>query len=294
VEGFESRELTVDDGVTLRTYVRPAPSEGAPTLVLCNGLGGNIITWRHQVARLGQRYRIVTWDYRGLYGSALPPGRRQVALDVPRHARDAIAVADAHGVESAVFVGWSMGVQLNFELFRLIPERMAGLIQIAGSYGRSLTTTRFGKPGERLIMPAMAVFRQVVERGSGLVDRVLDSGVLIEAARRLGLVAPSIDVALTHELVRAYVKLDFEVYNKILATLGDHDARDVLPGLDRPVLIIAGDKDPMTPSWLSERMKAELPRAELVIVKGGSHYVPVEFPERVNAALSSWLERHGL
>lgn len=293
IEGFRASTVVTDDGVRLCVYERPAPDPGAPTLFLVNGLGGNLITWRHQIARLGPHYRIVTWDYRGLYASALTPAQKsaKVALDVPRHARDAVAILDHFGVERAVFVGWSMGVQLNFELAQRVPERIIGMIQIAGSFGRSLSTTWFGKPGERFILPAMGIFKHVVANGGRLIDRAIESGLLIGAARRLGVVASSIDVGLTRELVAAYVHLDFDVYNTILGTLGDHDAEAALPSLRVPVLILAGDRDPMTPAWLSKRMAAEIPDAELIIVPGGSHYVPIEFPERVNAVLTDWLHR---
>ncbi|MCA9516272.1 MAG: alpha/beta hydrolase [Myxococcales bacterium] len=293
MEGFERRDIVVDDGVKLAVFDLPHADDDAPVLFLSNGLGGNVVTWRHQIRHFKERFRIATWDYRGLYESALPPAQRApgaVKLDIPRHAKDAIAVLDALGIDRAVFLGWSMGVQLDFELFRRIPDRMLGLVQIAGSFGRSLSTTLFGKPGEKLIMPAMGVFKEVVRRAGGILDRAVDSGVLIGAAKRLGVVAPSIDAALTGEIVKSYVKLDFDVYNRILATLGDHDAFDVLPGLDRPVLVIAGDKDPMTPSWLSEKMVKALPRATLEIVPGGSHYVPVEFPTRVNGAIDRFLD----
>jgi len=293
VEGFNAGTLVTDDGVRLAVYERPAEREDAPTLFLVNGLGGNLITWRHQIARLGPHYRIVTWDYRGLYESALTPAQKSagVALDIPRHAADAVAILDHFEVERAVFVGWSMGVQLNFELVQRVPDRVEGLIQIAGSFGRSLSTTWFGKPGERFIMPAMGLFKHIVGNTGRLIDKAIESGLLIGAARRLGVVASTIDVGLTRELVAAYVHLDFDVYNAILSTLGDHDAEAALPGLDVPVLVLAGDRDPMTPAWLSKKMAAEIPDAELVIVPGGSHYVPIEYPDRVNGVLTDWLQR---
>lgn len=292
MEGFERRDIVVDDGVKLAVYDLPHPDPHAPVLFLSNGLGGNVITWRHQIRYFKERFRVATWDYRGLYGSALPPEQRGpggVALDVPRHARDAIAVLDTLGIDRALFVGWSMGVQLDFELFRRIPDRMTGLVQIAGSYGRSLSTTLFGKPGEKLIVPMMGAFKQVVKHTGGLATRAVDSGLFLGAAKRLGVVAPSIDAPLTAEIVKSYLALDFDVYNRILGTLGDHDAYDVLAGLDRPVLVIAGDRDPMTPAWLSEKMVKALPDARLEIVPGGSHYVPIEFPTRVNSTIDRWL-----
>lgn len=291
--GFKSGFIVADDGVRLAVYERPADRADAPALLLVNGLGGNLIAWGHQIARLGPHYRILTWDYRGLYASALTPAQKaaRVAVDIPRHAKDALAVLDHFGVERAVAVGWSMGVQLDFELARRAPERILGMVQIAGSYGRALSTTWFGRAGEHVILPAMGVFKHLASHGGWFVDKALELGLLFGTARTLGVVAPTLDVGLARELVAAYMGLDFDVYNRILATLGQHDAREDLPHLRLPVLVLAGDRDPMTPDWLSRRMASALPDAELVIVPGGSHYLPLEFPDRVNAVIAEWLRR---
>src|SRR6185503_11785474 len=39
---------------------------GAPAVVLCNGLGGTFEAFRYVYETLGEHYRIVCWDYRGL------------------------------------------------------------------------------------------------------------------------------------------------------------------------------------------------------------------------------------
>ncbi len=295
MEGFQKREIVTDDGVRLAIYDRPCPAgPDAPVLFLVNGLGGNLIAWRHQFNYFGGAFRICTWDYRGLYGSALDADtkRRGVALDIPRQARDAIAVMDAFEVERATFIGWSMGVQLNFELAQRITDRVDGLIQVAGSYGRSLSTTAFGRAGQWLAIPAMNAFKVFTERGGRqLVNLAMDASWAFSALSKAGLIAPSIDVELVREVVREYVKLDFEVYNRILQTLGEHDAWPALPSLSLPVLVIVGERDPMTPAWLSKKMVGALPDAELEVIRGASHYVPIEFPERTNAVIDAWMRR---
>ncbi len=291
--GFKRQDVVTADGATLATFESLPPVANPPTLLLVNGLGGNLTTWRHFVAAFRDTHRIVSWDYRGLHGSTLAPGETAETADlsIETHARDAAAVVEALEVDSAVFVGWSMGVQLNFELSRTMPERIEALVQIAGSFGRSLQTTRFGRGAEGLILPAMGIFKRAVEARSTWVKRVAGSRMLMNAAKQLGLVAETIDVELARDVVADYVKLDFGVYNKILAGLGQHDAEQQLPELDVPVLIVAGDRDPMTPDWLSRKMSELIPASELVVMKGGSHYLPVEFPDKLNAVVSRFLDR---
>lgn len=292
MDTFQSHRIVARDGVALHVFDRPGPGPDAPVMVLSNGLGGNVATFRHLIEAVGRTHRVVSWDYRGLYGSALTADQRDVvALGIEAHAADALEVLDARGVERAVFAGWSMGVQLDFELFRMAPERVEALIALAGGHGRALSHTVLGPAGERLLRPGLGVFRAVMTHGGGLVGRLGRSGLLLEAARGLGLVHRDVDAEVFGDLIGDYVDLDFEIYTRILGRLEDHDVEAVLPSVTAPVLVIAGDRDPMTPPWLSRRMVSRLPDAELVILRGGTHYVPVELPGEVNRHVLGFLAR---
>ena len=121
------------DGVGLHYEV---VGQGPRTLLLANGLGGRLYAWRPIIDALWPRYKLITWDYRGLFNSDSPPSPRQ--LSVAHHVDDACAVLDAEGVSRAVFVGWSMGVQLSLDLAATRPARVAGLVLINGTYGHVL------------------------------------------------------------------------------------------------------------------------------------------------------------
>ena len=286
---FATDTLVTGDGVALRVFDRPGPDESAPVLLLSNGLGGNLQTFRHLVAAVGDQCRILSWDYRGLYGSGLSADQKdRVPLDVDAHARDAEAILARAGAERVILVGWSMGVQLNFELVRRAPSRALAIVAMSGGYGRTLSRTIVGPWGERAIRPGLDVFRVLMET---LGPRLSRRGRwLIQAAKALRLVHPNVDVAVFDDLLGDYVNLDFEVYTRVLASLGDHDVEDVLPTIACPVLVISGDRDPMTPDALSAYMVDAIPEAELMIVRGGTHYVPVEFPKEINQRIVAFLE----
>jgi len=287
MDRFETATLTTEDGVALRIFDRPASPE-APALLLSNGLGGNLQTFRHLVAALGDEYRILSWDYRGLYGSAVTPAQKAtVALDVETHARDAEAVMAHAGVQQAVLVGWSMGVQLNFELVNRDPNRALAIVAMSGGYGRTLARTVVGPWGERAIRPGLDVFRALMEAMGPVLGR--RGKWLIQAARALRLVHPNVDVDVFDDLLVDYMNLDFDIYTRVLAALGDHDVEHVLPTITCPALVISGDRDPMTPDGLSTYMVESIPDAELMIVHGGTHYVPVEFPLDINRRISAFL-----
>lgn len=299
--GFTERTVQTSDGLSLAVFEHvPEPaSADAPAILLVNGLGGNLNTWRHLIQALAPRHRIVTWDYRGLHASRFAHDTRaaamrgEVRLDVGAHAADALRVMDAVGLPRAVLIGWSMGVQLNFELARLARERVAGLIQICGAAGRSIATTVLGKPGLKLIPPIMDLMRAATLRHGSWLARAASSPAALQVVKLLGAVAPSLDERLAADVVRDFVRLDFDVYNKILMSLGDHDATDVLPTLAVPTLVVAGTRDAMTPLAVSELMARQIPGAELVVMQGGSHYLPIEFPDALNQAVLRFLSQIG-
>lgn len=111
---FTHEELETEDGLSLALYhYTPKnfdPIE-KPTLVLLNGLGGNLVTWTHLIHAFKDKYRIVSWDYRGLYASALRAEAHErfrqgtLSVDFPHHVLDARRVLDHLEVEKAIFVG---------------------------------------------------------------------------------------------------------------------------------------------------------------------------------------------
>ena len=61
-----------------------------------------------------------------------------------------------------------------------------------------------------------------------------------------------------------------------------------------PTLIIAGDRDQLTPVPIAERMQREIPNSKLVVFPGHSHLVQVEKPAEVHAAIDEFLTASGL
>jgi pimeloyl-ACP methyl ester carboxylesterase len=77
----------------------------------------------------------------------------------------------------------------------------------------------------------------------------------------------------------------------MLRAAGEHSAEDLLPTVDVPTLVVAGDRDSFTPSEVSRAMAEAIPNAEFVLLKGGSHLGPLERREEVRLAILDFLER---
>src|SRR5262245_61392191 len=100
---IDTRRPTHFYGTALASPVTPAPFAGAPWVILANGLGGTYLAFRRQIDYLGNRYRFLTWDYRGLYASGRPSPDDAAGYAIPKHVRDLGAILAAEGIEQASF-----------------------------------------------------------------------------------------------------------------------------------------------------------------------------------------------
>lgn len=275
------------DGTRIATYEAGLPA--GPTLVLANGLGGNVTAWRHLIRHFADRLRFVTWDYRGLYRSSRPNGGPE-CWTIPRHCDDLDAVLATAGIERAVFVGWSMGVQVNLEYYRRRPERFTGLILINGTWGLPFETA-FRAPWMRTVGPRvldiLPHLAPLMSRSEPLVTR---TRAFVALAKALGLASPTLDEDVFFDLAHDWLNLDFDAYAAVFRGLAEHDAHDVLPTIRVPTLVITGERDLFTPMEISARMVSEIPGAEFLSIEGGTHYTPIEYPMIVNHRIQKFLE----
>src|SRR5262245_35717395 len=132
---IDTRTVRAFDGTRIAYHMTPAPYPDAPVVILANGLGGTYLAWRGQIDYLGDRYRFLTWDYRGLYQSGRPSPDVPEAYAILHHVRDLQSILAAERIERASLVGWSMGVQVVLEAIRTLPGVAANLVLLNGTYG---------------------------------------------------------------------------------------------------------------------------------------------------------------
>ncbi|NUN15515.1 MAG: alpha/beta hydrolase [Myxococcales bacterium] len=255
--------------------------------MLTNGLGGDIHAWHHFVTHFAPSTRIISWDYRGLYASSTLGQRTSVTM--PHHLEDMVAVIGAARCEKIVLVGWSMGVQLNFEWMRNYGDRVNGIIAINGTAGTPFRTAFQTDLVERHIPQAFEFIRKYWQKAAPWGARLAGSQAFLRSLQLLGLVGHTLKSNDFMDLAKAFAKLDFGVYSDILESVGNHSAHDVLPTINVPTLIMAGQHDLFTPVTTAREMSEAITDAELYVVPGGTHYCPLEFPELTNLRIEKFL-----
>lgn len=227
-----------------------------PTLLFLPGLASDAAMWRHQLAVLAPFSPRVT-DVHTRHDS------------IPAMAA---ALLDEHP-GPLVLCGASMGGMIAMEAARQAPQRIAGLA-LLGTLAHPETEEM-----RRIREAAIALFAQ------GQVREVI---------------APNVHLAFHRDNAAAHAAdyLDFvlragaeQLIRQNLAVIARPDAREHLPNITCPTLVLCGDKDMLAPVECSREIAALVPDAEMAIVHQCGHMLTMEQPESVTFLLKDWLRR---
>ena len=174
-----------------------------------------------------------------------------------------------------VLCGASMGGMIAMEAARQAPGRIVGLA-LLGTNARPETPEMFELRRSAIELFELGEARDVIEFNAGFAFHPARSGDAPLLRRYIDLV---LDAGVT-QLVRQ---------NRAL--MERPDAREQLPGLRCPVLVMCGDEDRLTPPECSREIAALVPHADLVWIAQCGHMLTMEQPAAVNATLGPWLQR---
>ena len=294
----KNRRVQVSDGTAI-AYAELGHGRRIP-VVLANGWSCSDAYWADVAPHLSALgHKVLLPDNRGHGESGLPrpPGFRarnitRADVSVDRMARDLLEVCDDAEVDEAVFVGHSMGVQTILEVYRHAPDRARGLVAVAGPYENPMKTFYGVGYFDRLfpighfaarLMPELLT--PALRVGLKSTRWSYNAAVALKAATRK-LSAERLAPYLAHLATR-----DPLVLFKMLESMRDHSAADLLPGLTTPLLVLAGRKDAFTPPAAQQKMHELAPGSEIVWFDDGGHCLPLEEPEGVIAAIEGFLEK---
>jgi 3-oxoadipate enol-lactonase len=242
-------------------------------VLLVQGLGYTREGWGATPRLLAERFRVITFDNRGMGASDIAPP----PYSIEELAADAVAVVDAAGLARVHVVGVSLGGFIAQELALGYPERVDRLVLACTSPGGSAafpmperTVRAFEEfmalPGEEglLVLVKNAIADANVEARPELVDEVF----------RYRLANPPDPAAWE---AQALVGMTFDVH----ARLGDVRA---------PTLVLTGTEDVVVDPRNSELLAAAIPDAQLRTIDGAGHLVFWEESEQFADAIAGFLE----
>lgn len=257
-----------------------------PAIVCCNGLGVSTFFWHYLVEWFGDTHCIVFWDYRGHGRSGLPTDFDDWTMD--GNVRDLAAVMDDAEIDKALLVGHSMGCQVVLEAWRTLSDRIVGIVPMLGAAGSPVRTFFDTELSEYVYRAAYYVGMNAVGLANAVTHWVAGKKTVYHLARWIVIdreLASWRDFKPYFEHMRG---LDVRVFLAMAKATNEHTAEDLLPRITAPVLVVGGEKDVFTPFYLTERLVAAIPGAELLRIKRGTHAALVEQPELINLRLEKF------
>lgn len=244
----EGRTVELAGGAT--TFVREvAGPRGAPVVMLLHGLTAVAdLNWFAVFESLGARFRVISAEHRGYARGPALVGRCRLE-DL---ADDAVAVADALGVDRFVPVGYSMGGAVAQLVWHRHPHRVAGLV-LAGTASVFRVSAR-----EHLLsrlLPAASTAARARPStagryvGSTLRARFAGSPHARWAVAELACHRPATMLAWAAALAR-------------------FSSRSWIAGVDVPTAVVATSRDVLVPTGRQLSMAAAIPGARVVHLDG--------------------------
>jgi 3-oxoadipate enol-lactonase len=250
-----------------RVLVREvAGPPGAPVLMLLHGWTATAdLNWFPVWGALAAHYRVVAFDHRG-HGHGIRSRRRFRLADC---ADDAVAVADALGIDRFVPVGYSMGGPIAMLIWHRHPERVQGLVLCA-------TAARFGT--NRLVRAQLVMFGPVATSSRALPRRVarpMFDRMIWSRTRGSGL----------HPWIVDQIRSgDPRHVLEAGAALGRFDNRPWVRTIDVPTAMVVVDGDQIVPTAHQEELAAMIPGVQVFHIDG-DHDVCVRHPRRFTRAV---------
>ncbi len=263
--------ITMRDGVKLFHREWGA---GRPALFVHSwGLTSDI--WAYQIAALGsQGLRCIMFDRRGHGRSEMPA----TGYDMDTLADDLAAVIEGLNLRDVVLVGHSMGCA---EIVRYVGRH--GTSRVAKIALLAPTTPGILKSADNPHGPPAAYFDGV------RAEWAADFPKWVEDNKRPFFTADT-SPAMIDWLVSVMLRLSIPVGIACSKAFVETDLRPDLAKIDRPVLILQGDRDVSAPLELTgRRTAAGIRGAILKVYEGAPHGLFVTHMKRVNSDLLAFI-----
>jgi len=273
-----SRYTDLPGGVRLH-YKDQGKADG-PVLVLVHGFGDSHFTWDGWVARLGDRYRIITIDLPG-HGLTRAPAGYVATADGFADLIDALAAKLV--LPKFAIAGNSMGGGVAWQTAVRYPGRLDALI-LADSAGW---------PAETLKKPPLA-FKLLQYSWGRAFLRSIDNTPLIRAGLRGQVGDPAL---ITEPFIARWAELQRAPgHRAILMSIqpGKHSQATTaaLSTIKVPTLVLHGELDPLIAVSAGRKFAEAIPGAVLITYPKVGHLPQVEIPQRSADDVAAFLAAH--
>jgi pimeloyl-ACP methyl ester carboxylesterase len=259
-------------------------------LICSDGIACDMYAWKYIVQGFGRACRIIRWNLRGHGRSDSPESLDNLTIE--NCADDVAAIMDAEGIDGAVHLGHSMGVQVIFELYRRHPRKVKALVPITGSYGHPLQTMHDNPMADKLFPYIYELITTYSKDIEPFWKKLVPTNIIWKLATLMEINGKLVKQSDFMPYLDHVSKMDLNLFIRMLKFANEHTARDMLHTIKVPTLIFGAEHDKFTPVWLSNEMHNLIPRSEFQFLKLGTHTAPIEHEDLIELRLDRFLRRH--
>jgi 3-oxoadipate enol-lactonase len=254
----------MSSGARIDYSIAGAPA--ASPLLFINSIATTRELWARQVPRLAKSFRVITYDARGHGFSPVTAGD----YTIEQLGRDALAVLDAEGVESAHICGISLGGLTAMWIGVHAPRRIKSLV-LANTAARIGSLEMWTERIAFVKQQGMATLADLTMPRWFTDDFRAREPQTVEQFRAMVAACPK------------------EGYLSCCAALRDEDLREAIGGIRAPVLCIAGNADAATPPDALQFIHERIAKSKCVALDA-AHLTNVEQHQQFTSELLAFLD----
>ena len=247
---------------------------GPETVVFAHGLLLSGKMFENQVRALRDRYRCITFDFRGQGQSEVT----RSGYDMETLTGDAAGLIEALGCAPCHFVGLSMGGFVGMRLASRRPGLLRSLVLLETSADPE-SPDAVGRYRRLNLVARCLGVKPVV----GRVMKILFGRKFLGDPARAGLRKEWRDRLVANHRIG--------ITRAVTGVIDRAGVYEEIGRIGVPTLIIVGDQDVATPPAKAGRIHSRIRDSKLVVIPGAGHTSTVEEPEAVNRELGEFLAR---
>ncbi|HRE40906.1 MAG TPA: alpha/beta hydrolase [Ignavibacteria bacterium] len=244
--------------------------DGKQTIIFIHAFPLCSVQWESQVEFFKNKYRVITYDIRGLgyslYSDNFP-------LMMEDHSKDLLEICSELKLSKPIVCGLSIGGYIILRAIQIKPELFSKVI---------LANTRAENDTNEILIARHTIISQMKKGKKDLFLNQFLKNVISEKSYSNDKIKNRIREVMSYQTPEGIASTA-----NALATRTDNVSS--LKNIDVPVLIISSDEDKTTPVEFSNTLKSEIKNSELEIIKGVGHISNMEAPEKFNEIIERFL-----
>jgi non-heme chloroperoxidase len=263
----------------------------SPVLVFNYGLVCSNHHWRYQLDFFDSKgFQILIHDYRGHFQSS---GSQEIKkITFPQLATDIHDLCRYLGIQKAIMLGHSMGVNVCLQLGKDYPDLVAGLVLISGTF-MAVNDVMFDSNVMDFVAPLATAG---LEKYPDVLKKLWATGGMNPLVREIIHTTGFNKAKVSKEFIEIYLnrvgQLGPEIFFQLLTEMTRQNIAASLEKMTIPTLIIGGQRDNVIPNHLQRTLARLMPKSETYFLLDGSHVPQADFPDLINQRIDLFLEQN--